>query len=93
VRCLCPTYFYTEWSTYRTLLFTPLMALRHCGEWASTSVCVIKRLGKVYCTTFCIHLLHSYVGKETLSWLHLYYTTKVAICQEVFEKNSQLFFG
>lgn len=38
VRCLCPTDFYTEWSTYRTLLFTPLMALRHCGEWATTSV-------------------------------------------------------
>ena len=40
VSCLCPTDFYTEWSTYRTLLFTPLMALRHCGEWASTSVVI-----------------------------------------------------
>lgn len=44
VRCLCPTYFYTEGSTYRTLLFTPLMALRHCGEWASTSVVRGRRL-------------------------------------------------
>ena len=40
VSCLCPTDFYTEWQSYRTLWFTPLMALLHCGERASTSVVI-----------------------------------------------------
>ena len=58
VSCLCPTDFYTEWSTYRTLLFTPLMALRHCGEWASTSVC--KRGKEQFLFFHCRHwFLHN----------------------------------
>ena len=67
-RHLCPTDFYTEFSSYRTLWFTPLRLCEYAESGLITSV-----------------------GWGFPSTLHIYYTTKLWICQEVFEKICNFF--
>ena len=68
-RHLYPTDFYTEFSSYRTLWFTPLRLCEYAESGLITSV-----------------------GWDFPSTLHIYYTTKLWICQEVFQKFLKNFF-